>query len=90
MVGGGAGPTNGISDVGLRDPEFGELRPHGIGSVDAHGCQHDAAVVLRHVEVLRPAARRQNRLGQCQLVLGCELREHGQSVKQGCKEKLFP
>ena len=53
-------PGNRVGDFVLGHPEVGQLGAHRVRAVDAHGSQYDTAVVLRHVEVLRPAARRQN------------------------------
>src|SRR6185437_15293963 len=72
-----------MCDVGVDQPECGELGAHRVAALDAHRRQHDLTFAYRDVEVFRGSHRLDGSLGQGELVLGCKLGEHRKSCKQG-------
>ena len=47
-------PEDSLGHIVLGDAKAGKLRAHRIGVVKSHGCQNDASVVFRHIEIFCP------------------------------------
>src|SRR5262249_4036526 len=69
-------PGHGVSNVLLLEIELGELGAHGVCALDTHGRKDDLAISGFHLEVLGRLDSVGHRLGQGELILGCDLCEH--------------
>ena len=78
---GPACPGHRIGYVAVCNAEFGELGAHRVGTVDAHGREHDSAILLGYIEVLGALDGRNYGLGKGQLILGRQFREHSQFLE---------
>ena len=69
-------PGEGIADIPVGKTELGELRAHGVGTLDADRRQDDLAVANLDLEILHRPELARNTLRKRQLVLRGELCEH--------------